>query len=136
MLQPRHSENEQQLQVARILWAALNFSMIVYGVVLYTSGKISRIEAPSVNLQTIEMLALAANGMGLIVYFFYKSRVQTEPTLQKRFTGYIVCWALNEAITLMGFVAVFVGDSGNAFFYIANLVVAITGNLLTFPRKD
>ncbi len=136
MLQPRHSESDQQLIVARMLWGALTFSMIIYGVVLFITGKVSAVALPSGELQPIEMIALAANGTAIAVYMFYKNSVETQATIEKRFTGYIICWALNESIVLFGFVAVFIGGSGNAFFYLANLMVALTGNLLTFPKKD
>ena len=78
MLQPRQSEQEQQLNVARILWAALNFSMIIYGVMLYTTGKISRVEPPTGSLQPIEMIALLANGLAVLVFFFFIKSLKTK----------------------------------------------------------
>ncbi len=134
MLQPRQQQADPLL-TAKIIWAALNFSILIYGYVLFTVGKVSGIFAPQGELLPLEMLAMGANLIALGVFFFHKNSVVPQKDFQKKFTGYILCWAMNEAIVIFGFVAVFTSENGNGFFYVTNLAVALIGNLLTFPKK-
>lgn len=132
MLQP---SQDQQLNTARMIWGALIMAGFMYGFVLFTTGKVSRIEMPSGELTPFEMMAIAANLIAVVTFFFHKDRIQPTREFQKKFVLYILCWALNESIVIMGFMAVFLSESGNAFYYVTNLVVALTANILTFPKK-
>ena len=134
MLQPQQPQADP-LMVSRIIWAALSFSTLIYGFVLFTTGKVSGIFVPQGGLLPIEMVAMGVNIIALAVFFFYKNSVAPVKEFEKKFSGYVICWALNESIAIVGFLAVFMSDSGNGFFYVTNVAVALTGNLLTFPRK-
>ena len=135
MLQPRQPSPEEQLITARILWMGLTMSMIVYGFALFTTGKISRVEELSQVPSEIQIAALLANVISIIVYYIYKNKVQAEKDFQKKLPLYIVCWALNEMIVLAGFIAVFLTDDGNALIYLTNLMIGLTTNVLCFPKK-
>lgn len=136
MLQPRNPSLNQQLMTARILWGALTMSMIVYGLVLVVIGRISRIEELSNIPNTFQFFALMANTLGLVVYYLYKNKIAPEKNFQNRFPFYIICWALDEAIVLVGFAAVLLTEDGNGLLYATNLLVGLTANVLCFPRKE
>ncbi len=136
MLQPRQSTPEDQLKIARILWAALTGSALMYGLVLFTTGKVSHVTLPENDLLPIEMVSLSMNFLAVFVFWFYKNNVATLQDMSKRLTGYIVCWALSESIALIGFAAVFISDKGNGFFYAVNLLITFALNILTFPKKE
>jgi len=109
--------------------------MLFYGGVLYTSGKISGIFLPQGDLFPLEIVAIAMNALAIFVFWYFRNYVTGTADPNKKLSGYIICWALNEAIVLFGFIAVYLPDLGNGFFYATNLIVALTSNLLTFPRK-
>ncbi len=132
MLQP---PEDQQLMTARIVWAALTISGIIYGFILFTLGKVQGISMPAGDLDTLQIAAIGANLIAFVTFYFHKDRIVPNRDFQKKFTGYVLCWALNETIVIAGFLAVFTSESGNAFFYVSNAAVAISANLLTFPRK-
>lgn len=135
MLQPRQSDNDQRLMTARIVWAALTMSMFMYGFALFTTGKLSRAEELIGVPSAIQYIALLANVIGLVTFFIYKNKVVTERDFEKRFPLYIVCWALNESIVLLGFIAVFLTDDGNGLIYLTNLLIGFSSNVLCFPKK-
>lgn len=135
MLQPRQSGPEHQLTVARILWAALTASMVLYGIILFTTGKLSGVFIPDGDLLPLEKAALSMNLLALFIFWFYKNKVATATENNQRMTGQIVCLALSEVIVLMGFIAVFIGDNGNGFVYLTNLFIGLNLNILTFPKK-
>lgn len=130
-----HTPQQSTLPVAYIIWGALSFSMIVYGAVLYITGKISFWSVPAGTLQPLEMAALAMNLVMPITFFLYRSQVEPQKDFQKKFPMMVVCWAMNESIAVMAFAATFVGETGNGFFYSVNLAVALLGNFLTRPQS-
>ena len=136
MLQPQKPTLDQQLMTARIMWGALTMSMFMYGLVLVIIGRISRIEELTNIPDSFQFFALMANTLGLVVYYIYKNKIASEKNFQNRFPFYIICWALNEAIVLLGFATVFITGDGNGLIYAANLLVGVTANVLCFPRKD
>jgi drug/metabolite transporter (DMT)-like permease len=109
--------------------------MFVYGFVLFTTGKLSHFEELSSVPSLFQYLAIVANVIVLGVYYLYKNKVLPERDIQRRFPLYIICWALNEVVVLWGFLAVFMTNDGNGFLYVVNLAIALTGNILTFPKK-
>lgn len=135
MLQPHRPSADQQLITARILWAALTMSMFIYGFVLFTTGMVSHVEELSGVPTPIQIVALLSNVIAFGVYYFYKNKVLPERDIQRRFPLYIVCWALNEFVVICGFLAVFVTNDGNGVLYVMNLLIALTGNILSFPKK-
>lgn len=135
MLQPKQSTDDQALMVTRLIWGALSLSMVMYGFVLFQLGKVSAVYVPAGNLQPLEMLALGANAIAIFTFLLHKNQIQGGKEFQKKMPLYIICWALNELIVLVAFVATFIGESGNGFFYLANFTVGIFANILTFPRK-
>ena len=132
MLQPAQ---DQQLATARLLWGALTFSAIIYGFLLFTTGKISTFFIPKGELLPIQILALASNILGVITFYLHKDRILPTREFSKRFPIYIICWAINESITVLGFVAVFLANDGNGFYYLTNLTITLLANALTFPKK-
>lgn len=126
MLQPRQPSPQEQLITLRIVWAALTMSMFLYGFVLFTTGKISRVEELTQVPSEIQVAALLANVISFGVYYLYKNRKNNQ--------SLIICWALSEFIVIAGFIAVFITDDGNALIYLTNLLIGFTLNLLCFPR--
>lgn len=130
------SADQQQLMTARILWGALTFSILIYSIVLSVLGKLVTVTLPTGELTPIQYVALGANALAIVTYLLHKQLVLSQREMQQRLPGYITCWAMNESIAIFGFVAVFLSEEGNGFFYVANAMVAVTGNLLTFPKKE
>ena len=120
---------------SRIIWGALTMSMLMYGFVLFQLGKVSAVFFPTGDLQPLEMAALAVNAVAIVTFFIHKSRIVILKDFQQKMPMYIVCWALHEMIVLLAFLAIFTSENGNGFFYLANLLVALAGNVMTFPKK-
>lgn len=135
MLQPHRPSPDQQLITSRILWGALTMSMLLYGFVLFTLGRITHIEELSQVPSLFQYIAVAANVIAFGVYYIYKNKIAPEKDFQRKFPLYILCWALDEAIVLCGFLAVFVTADGNGFLYLVNLLIGLTVNVLTFPKN-
>lgn len=133
MLQPMTAPKQDPFMVAKILWGALNASLVMYGGMLIFLGKITHITWPE-SLSDLDKIALAASAIVLIT-FSLQSKIKSEPTVEKKLPLWIVTWALHEAIALMGFLAVFTSESGNGLFFVMNFVIAVTANVLTFPKK-
>lgn len=130
--------NSQQvvdpLFMSRIVWASLSFSMLIYGFALYTLGKLQYLGLP----ETYSLLEIAALAMGLLLFvtlIIHEKKIRPEPDMQKRFPLYVVCWAVNELIVVVAFVALFTSGTGNGFIYLANFTLALTGNLIMLPKK-
>lgn len=126
MLQPRQPSPQEQLITLRIVWSSLTMSMFLYGLILFMTGKISRVEELTQVPSEIQIMALLANVISFGVYYLYKNRKNNQ--------SLIICWALSEFIVIAGFTAVFITDDGNALIYLTNLLIGFTLNLLCFPR--
>lgn len=135
MLQPHQPSPEQQFISSRIVWAGLTMSMLLYGLALFVTQKVTHVAWPSGETTPLGYLALAGNLIAVGVVFFYKNNVQPEKEFSKKFTPYVICWALAEAIVILGFAAVFTAQDGNGFHYVTNLLVGITANIFCFPKK-
>ena len=118
---------------SKIIWGALTLSMIIYGVVLQTLGKMSFFAMPTGVGEPVELLALVAPLMIFASLMLNKILKGRAKDAQGRMTAMIVSLALNETIAMLGFVATFISPEGNGFFYAANTLVALVGNLLVFP---
>ncbi len=121
------------LMTLRILWLALTFSNLIYGFVLTTLGANLRLEVPR-SYQPVEALALCFGLLLFVTYALHEKKIVPEENLTKRFPFYIICWALHESMVVIAFAAVFIAPEKNLFFYAVNLLLALFGNVLTFPR--
>ena len=129
--------NQQQnpAMVAKIVWGALCMSLLVYGVALFFTGKLTSIALPTTTERPIEMLALMAPTLLLVTLFMYRTQVPKAKTHAERFPKQIICWALNESVAMLGFVATFLSPEGNGYFAIANIAAALVANILMFPKE-
>jgi len=126
-------EEKQQLMTLRIIWFALNCSLLVYGYGLFMAHKISYIGTP-VSLSLFQQLALANNLLVLVSIYFHKNKILPKNSLRDRLTPYVMCWALNESIVVTAFAATFLSNDGNGFFYVVNASVALLANIMMMPR--
>ena len=129
-----HQEVPAPLLTARIVWSTLTFSTFLYGFILLNSGKdlIFKIPESYSHLETIALLS------GLILFItlnIHEKRVRPLTSMSRRFPMYVICWALHETMVVLAFVAVITAESGNLLIYAINLVLALFGNVLTFPKE-
>lgn len=127
----KQNEVAQPLLTSRIIWGALNLSMLIYGFVLVTSGKAQEFRIP-VNYTVIEIIALCSTLLLFVTFNIHEKKVKPISSMEKRFPYYVVCWALHETIVVIAFVAVFLG--GNMLVFVLNFVMALFGNFMTFPK--
>ena len=120
---------------AKIVWMAMTMSVVIYGFVLFQIGKASLFEVPKSFENPLELLALVAPSMIFASLLVNKSLRAKATQPQQHFTAMIVSLAMNESIAILGFVATFVGEPGNIFFYSVNALVAVVGNCLVFPGE-
>ncbi len=120
------------LMTLKILWVALTFSNLVYGFVLTTLGAI-QFSVPQ-SYSALEALALGMGAMLFVTYALHEKKIVPEENLTKRFPFYVICWALHESLVVVAFAAVFTAPEKNLFVYAVNLLLALVGNALTFPR--
>lgn len=121
-----------QLQIAKIVWGALQMSILLYGFVLHTLGKLVIFVMPT-QPSMIDLLALVAPTILVVNLLLFRKRLSVARTHQEYFSAHIVYWALNESIAVFGFIASFMSVEGNGFFYVANAAIAIIANLRAFP---
>lgn len=121
------------LVTSRIVWAALTFSTLVYGFILLTTGKTIFFKVPE-SYSVLETIALILNLILFVTFNIHEKRVKPETSMARRFSWYVVCWALHEAIVVVAFVAVITARGSNLFVYSVNLLLALFGNILTFPK--
>ncbi len=127
------SKPTSPLLTARLIWVALNFSMLLYGFALFTLGKLQSIYIPQ-NYSPLDMAALASSLILIFTFTMNQDRIRHMKSMEQRLTPYIICWALHEIMVLLAFAAVFQG-SGNTFVYAINLTLALIGNIITFPKE-
>lgn len=126
-------EVAQPLLTSRIVWGALMFSTLVYGFVLFTSGKDIVFKVP-VSYEPMELGALLTGLILFITFNISEKKIKPLKEMEKRFPYYVLCWALHEIIVVSAFVAVFLGNPGNMLIFGVNIILAWFGNIITFPR--
>lgn len=132
MLQPQQTPQPNQLMVARIINLAMCMSIILYGVVLFITNK-----ATSFDVVAADQFAPWVLGSLATVFlslFLHRSLVAGQKSLASSFPKYIFCLALNESAAMLGFVCVFISESGNGLPYLLGAGMALVANLLIFPR--
>lgn len=117
--------------VLMIVVLTMCMSILMYGLVLFTAGKLTYI-GPEVTTD-LEKGTLCAGLIVLLSRGFFRLKVVPEKDIHKRFTLTIVCLALNEFAALAGFLAVYMQESGNGFVFAANAALALMFNLLMLP---
>lgn len=135
MLPPLKPDPSQQLVTARICWFVLTLSMFTYGLALFIAGKLSHVEELSSVPGPVEIGAILANTLALVIFYILKNKVAGNFDFTRKFGWYVSCWALSEFIVIAGFIAVFIKGDGNGFIYLTNLLVGIVSITLSFPRK-
>jgi len=128
----------------KLIWFALTFSHLLYVATAYLL--ISGAPYPgSPGAAAIPLwLPALAFGLASLMTFGWSLRREkldflfqhytTELALPRIFVRYIICWALNEVVTLLGFVHVFFDhDLAGILPYVgAGLLL----NIIMFPRHD
>jgi len=129
--------NQQQNPaiVAKIVWGALCGSLLMYAVALIATGKIATISLPTTTERPIEMLALMAPTLLLLTLFIFRTQVPKAKTHAERFPKQVICWALNEFVAILGFIATFLSPESNGYFAVANIAAALVANILMFPKE-
>lgn len=123
------------LLTSKILWIALTMSILIYGVMLYLVKKDVVFTFPD-TYSPLELVALMANLILFVTFGIHEKVVKKTTDLQKKTSLYIVCWALNEVIAILAFVAVFTASPGHMLIFAVNVMTALFGNLIMFPRKS
>ncbi len=121
------------LMTLKILWVALTFSNLIYGYVLTTLGAGMRFFVPQ-SYQPLDALALGLGALLFVTYALHEKKIALEENVTKRFPFYVICWALHESLVVVAFAAVLTSPDKNLFIYAVNLILALFGNILTFPR--
>lgn len=123
----------QSLITSRIVWISLTFSTLLYGFILWTNGKLNSLSIPE-SYSPLEVLALISGTLLFVTFAIHEKKIKTESNMDKRFTWYVLCWALHESMVVLAFMATFISEDPHALVYILNLTLAIFGNVITFPR--
>lgn len=123
------------LLTSRIVWAALTFSMLFYGFILFGLQKATFINIPE-SYTPLEIAALSTGMMLFVTLWIHEKKVKPEPQMNKRFTYYVMCWALNEVMVVVAFAAIITSENGNGFVYVTNFILALLGNLIMFPKES
>jgi hypothetical protein len=129
----KQTEVVQPLLTLKIIWCALNFSMVLYGFALFMTGKEIVFKVPE-SYSAGEILALCSTMLLFVTYNIHEKKIKSLTSINDRFHLYIKCWALHEGIAGLAFVAVLLGNPGNMLIYTVNFVMAVFGNILTFPK--
>jgi F0F1-type ATP synthase membrane subunit c/vacuolar-type H+-ATPase subunit K len=119
----------------KIVWAALTGSVLMYGFVLAQLGKATLWQVPTSYENPLELLSLAAPLILVASLILNKTLRSKASEPGQYFTAMVVSLALHESIALLGFIATFLGEPGNIFFYSVNALVAVIGNCLVFPSE-
>lgn len=132
----QEQSEEQKLLSQRIIWAALTMSIFLYTFALYHIGKLSFFAFPDTShLSPLEIVSLNSGLLILLSLKIHKAKVSPADSYENRMGPLVACLAINEAAVLLAFAATFVGNSGNAFFMALNVLIALIGNGLMFPRE-
>jgi len=123
----------QNTQVLKILNLAMSMSIIIYGGVLVSLGKLQTF-TPGAN-SPLEMLALGSTLLLLASIGLYQAKVASGQHQQVQTQFYIICLAIHEFIALMGFVASFIDMTANGFCFLTCALVGLVGNIYIFPRN-
>lgn len=147
-------ETEQDLGkiaiTSKFIWGALTFSQLMYLVVLTASANSLRSraeDAAHLDRATFAMIAatMALVSLALRAKLLSAERLtsavasESEPTraririVRLAFVPNILNWALNESVSILGFVLAFVNREP-ALFY-PHLAAGILLNLLMFPNE-
>ncbi len=125
---------QQKPNIVKLINLAMCFSIVTCGAVLVILRKMAFIALPSTDLTQLQMLSLAANAIVAFTVFYYRSTISLMTDPARKLPLSIVMLAMNEFCAIMGYIAVFMSESGNGYFFVMNAVSAIVGNLLMFPR--
>jgi len=133
----------QQAFVMKVIWGAFTFSQLIYLYVIYTLQKSGAPANPNSQLQlwgpaifdgliSIVVFWKNLSAAGLTKLF---DGVDPKLAAGKAFPLYIICWGLNESVSVMGFVTAFHGDKSPmtlAPYTVAGVIL----NLFMFPKID
>src|SRR5579885_2734927 len=131
-----------QTKIVKLIWFALTLSQFLYGFIVYinpatASGPVGSplplwIPAAISGLISLGLFTTRLSGQALERVF---SQNPLKVAFGRVFVLYIICWAMNESITLFGFVTAFTfTHSLDSFIPFAAAGVAL--NVLMFPRLD
>jgi hypothetical protein len=134
MLQPA-APKPMDITTAKIIWLALNGSILVYVFVLYHLGKMTGVWIPQEEIILIQKLGLASTFIIAGTFYFHSTKILGMKSSPEKFSYYIVAWALNESVVIAAFIGTFLSESGNGFFMLVNTVVTILANILMFPKE-
>ena len=123
-------------QKAKIIWFAITTTLFTYGVVLFSIGKLQTYSFPTQFDRPLELISLVAPLALFANLTLYRRLMSKAKNPQAMMFATIIALAMNEFISIMGFVATFTSPEGNGFFFIANAAVTLLGNILVFPSGD
>lgn len=133
-LQPR-SPQPINLQSAKIIWFALNASILIYVGILITLQKIHGIWLPFGEPSLLEKIALGSSFLLVGTFFFHAQKINGLKFNEEKFVFYLLAWAINEIVVLIAFVATMNSESGNGFYILLNGILTILANALAYPRQ-
>ena len=129
-------------KIIKVIWLALTLSQFLYGFIVYISpapanapiGQPLPLWAPAIvsGLISVGIFSSRLTGSALERLF---SQTPAKVAFGRVFVLYIICWAMNESITLFGFVTAFTfTHTIDGFIPFAAAGVAL--NVVMFPRLD
>jgi hypothetical protein len=118
----------------RILWAGVVISILVHGIALFISERISHLTMP-VALRESDYLTLFGQAQLVAGFFFYLTKGVNSDGIKEKAIGHIIAWVLFSGASLMGFGASYGSADGNGIFYAMNAALALVAMLITFPRQ-
>ena len=145
-------ENQSETLAARtlvpkVIWGALALSQFMYLFVLHTmQAKWTANEALTVDPLFSKLMTGAAAFLGLMSIALFRKFLSTAPlrqrvrvdgplkTINSTFVFHIVCWALNEAVCLNGFLLGVINQDATRFYPF--LVAGLFLQFSMFPRLD
>ena len=139
----------KSILILKIIWAALFFSLFVYGGTIFykistsgsSPGEVKPIIAQALSSMAIFCLLLA---VFLPRYFIKQEKIKLNLTsstpinlegILEGFAPYLVLrFVLLESVTIFGFVLAFLSD--NISYYLPFLAISVLGYIMNFPTEE
>jgi hypothetical protein len=131
----------QQVKVLKIVWLFLVLSQVMYGVVIYIAPNNSLVSSNPLPLWIPAAMwagvSLALFSIRLTPTALAKRFAELPPrvAMQKTYVLYIICWALNESVSLFGFVTAF-AFTHDIKDFIPFMLAGIALDIVMFPRLE
>jgi hypothetical protein len=139
------SQDQARPFVFKVIWGALLLSQLFYGMVLVIvpPSRGGGLDPSALTLFLGIAAALAAGSLVLLTQLLNRQKIaeafRDRPVplaLARLFVPYVLCWALNETVTLLGFVWAFLRAEARLQAFAPFLVAGLLLQILAFPRVD